>query len=710
MKIVTQQTKSIAVVTAAVMACAALVFDAVTWFKMRRSIQAVGRSMGIITEWERLLSQLKDAETGQRGYLLTLDESYLAPLAEAKRQLPGCFERLSALDRVERTYVNELKEIRQIAQERMDLIVETVVVGKREGVEAAVGMVKTNRGKRMMDTIRGKTAALIDHEQHIIDDRSDIMRKDLSWGYISAIATGVIALLAGALAWFLLRESLVQARRGSRLAIEKRRAEEAGREKSFFLAAMSHEIRTPMNAILGFSELLADEPVTEKQKRYIQSILVGARSLLRLINDILDLSKIEAGMMKVNVEPTDVREIGQFMRQLFNHQATSKNVALRLEVAESLPHSLLLDSVRLRQILINVVGNSLKFTSQGHVLMRFNSEKPSDKSNRLRLRVEVEDTGDGIAADQQPKVFQPFVQGENHQRGTGLGLTIVHRLVELLGGTITLRSEVGVGSTFRFEFPDVEISARIPQSHDANPKVVDFNDLQPSLIVVADDNQNNLDLIQGMFENTHHRLRVASDGAAAVRAVCEERPDIVLMDIRMPEMNGFEALESIRERAEFNLLPIIAVTASSLTSEEREMRRAFDGYVRKPFTRAELYEVIAQFIPRRAAIQAEQLLSSAGGEEPTPETAARWRELVIRLREIERDTWPNVRAGMVMSEVQALAIALREAGSEAQCHPLEVYASQLTAEAEVFALSALESRLAEFPTLIANIEQRATSL
>jgi signal transduction histidine kinase/CheY-like chemotaxis protein len=555
-----------------------------------------------------------------------------------------------------------------------------------------------------MDEIRVKAGSRLAELDAKIDLYNQVMEGDLRWGFYSVAGTSLASFLAGLLAWRLLRESEQQARREERLAMEKRRAEQADREKSIFLATMSHEIRTPMNAILGFGELLAGEASTDKERRYAQSIVRSGHSLLQIINDILDLSKIEAGMMEINPTATDVREQAAFVQQLFNTQAQAKGVAMHVEVSEDVPHSLLLDSTRLRQVLINLVGNAFKFTEQGSVTVRFTGHREEDVRPMYRLVVEVIDTGVGIPPDRLTEIFKPFVQAkvkrEAENRGTGLGLAIVRRLADLMRGTISVQSEVGKGSTFRLDLPRVEVSARLPQAAVPEEPSVDFNDLTPAEILVVDDNPVNRELVRGFFENTHHQLREASDGREALAALRERRPHIVLMDIRMPVMDGREALRALRESKDLDPLPVIAVTASSLVGEESSLRQSFDGFVRKPFSRAQLFRELAQFIPRRKKDSRSE--PEMREVHPTPA----WKELIEKMHDLEASTWPAVRDGMVISEVSAFARRLRDLALKYACPPLELYASDLTSHCQSFSTGALDKLMEAFPSVIAKIEER----
>ena len=225
---------------------------------------------------------------------------------------------------------------------------------------------------------------------------------------------------------------------------------------------MSHEIRTPMNAIVGFSELLQNELPEFRHRQYLQSIRASAGSLLLLINDILDMSKIEAGVMELRPEPTDLREICDFIHTLFSEPATKKNLVLKCHVVENLPHALLLDRIRLRQILVNLVGNAVKFTDKGSIDVQVAWEK-EDNSSHVTLVIDVQDTGVGIPQDKLDSIFKPFVQSgahrEKEQQGSGLGLSIVKRLTEIMGGTVTVASVLGQGSAFHLRFAGFHAAA-----------------------------------------------------------------------------------------------------------------------------------------------------------------------------------------------------------------------------------------------------------
>lgn len=696
---------------AAAMIVATMALSVLTWLKLQKLIHERARLRMQLIEWQQFYSLIKDAETGQRGFLITGDETFLTSFPLAAEKLPQHLKALIDLEEENRREISNADIVRltRLVDRKLEELQSVIDLRRREGLLAAEAAVKEGKGKQIMDEIRAlfenRSARLV----AAIESTSAVLDRDLHWGFLSLMATSLSSLLAGGVAWTMFRRNEQHARREERLLVEKRRAEQADHEKSAFLATMSHEIRTPMNAILGFGELLLEEADNEKEQRYARSIVRSGNALLQIINDILDLSKIEAGMMGIHPEAIDVRETAAFVRQLFTHQVESKSVEIRIEVAEDVPASLMLDGARLRQILVNLTGNALKFTDQGHVTLRFNGHPAGGSRSQFALTIEVEDTGAGIPPEKLQDIFKPFVQArerrEAEKRGTGLGLAIVKRLTELMQGSILVESTLGRGSLFRLQFPEVEVSARLPQAMTLEEARVDFDDLEPSHILVVDDNPINRELVRGFFEKTRHQISEAADGREAVAFILAQRPDVVLMDIRMPVMDGRTALKRLRQQSGLELLPVIAVTASSMAGEEDALRESFNGYVRKPFSRALLYKELAQFIPRRPSGEPQEP-TEAMPEAPAP---ADWRPLVAALRQIESDTWPGVRDGMVLSEVRDFAQHLAALAAQHDCAPLADYAARIERQADDFAPAELEKNLAGFSVLISEWERRLPS-
>ena len=522
---------------------------------------------------------------------------------------------------------------------------------------------------------------------------------------------GLLGVGAGLFALYFYRVDYRQEHARRELLEEKLHAEQAVREKSAFLANMSHEIRSPMNAILGFSELLEPEGLTPKQSQYVRAIRDSGASLLQLINDILDLSKLEAGKVELHPDPTDLRDSCEFLRTVFGQQAVKKSLQLQFEISPNLPRALLVDRLRLRQVMVNLLGNALKFTERGCVKTRVIWQGP-ENSGAGTLLIDVADTGIGIAADKLEDVFQPFVQadarGTAEREGTGMGLTIVKRVTELMEGSLTVESVVGQGTIFHLRFPDVPVSGLAPVGDHAEPGgAVEFDDFAPATVLVADDNQTNRALMAGIFEGTHHRLLFANNGQEVLDQLRVARPDVILLDIRMPVMDGRTTLVEIRKQARLASLPIIAVTASSEPIEDTELRGQFSAFIRKPFSRHTLFLALAQFLQKASAKGLQrQDLREAFQSIPvaSPAQAAQWHELALELRRRETTVWPALRDSLAVNETRAFAHQLFLLSETAQCGPLATYAATLTTFADSYAISQMEHHLAAFPRLVESIE------
>jgi light-regulated signal transduction histidine kinase (bacteriophytochrome)/CheY-like chemotaxis protein len=396
----------------------------------------------------------------------------------------------------------------------------------------------------------------------------------------------------------------------SALVEAARQAEAANLSKSNFLANMSHEIRTPMNAVLGFTELLQPLMTDKLTQSYLSAIESSGRTLLALINDILDLSKIEAGRLELNPEPVNLRLLVRDIQHIFSQKAQSKHLELRVEIDEDLPLLLYFDEVRLRQILFNVVGNALKFTDRGEVSIRLDlCDSPTPADHCINLRIQVRDTGIGIAPDEQERIFESFTQSQpNLTRrfgGTGLGLSITRRLIDMMNSTIELESEPNLGSTFTFTFPNVKIAASsIHRSlHDTQngyglePKHYDFEQFQAAHILIVDDIQSNRDLLAGYLRTTTHTLSFAQDGQEAIRRAQVDLPDVVLMDLRMPNMDGYEATKRLKSLPRTQAIPVIFVTASVRQDDEQDLQSLGEGLVRKPVSQERLFHALRAVLP-----------------------------------------------------------------------------------------------------------------
>ncbi len=700
------------VVTWLTLSVASVVLAAVTWIQLSNKLAAAHEAVAIREELDAVLKSLLDIETGQRGFTLTAHESFLIPLHEGATNLVKRFERLTQLASRDPLMLKRVFELRAQAESSLSYQREVVALRRKEGLKKAADMVAGGRGKVIMDAVRAQTAELRSMRSDLLSDESAATRAQLMRASMTSLVSGVIGIGAGLLALWLSRGMLRHRERERELMEAKLRAERNSQEKSVFLANMSHEIRTPMNAILGFSELLETDLRQPRHRQYLQSIRTSASSLLQMINDILDMSKVEAGVMELRPEPTDAREICEFIQTVFAEAAARKGVKLECTAAEDLPRALLIDRQRLRQIFVNLVGNAVKFTDKGSIHTRLLWEKQQGSSH-ITLIIEVQDTGVGIPKDKLDAIFEPFVQSGMHRdkerQGTGLGLAIVKRLTEMMGGTVSASSMMGQGSAFSLRFPNIAISARLPAAAKVETKRgINFNALRAARLLVVDDNHTNCELVQGMFAGSHHQLFFGTNGREAVSKAAELHPDMIFMDIRMPELDGRQALAEIRKIAGLELTPIVAVTASSLLTEEKELKERFNGYLRKPFSKRELFDELAQFLPP------ETTHSSSGGGAvsvrgdaslKSPVTPA--PELLAELRRMEIGEWPAIRDSLAINETKAFAQKLDILGKRWNCQALLLYARPLTRHAEDYEVVELEKHLKEFGALVERLQGKS---
>ncbi len=382
-------------------------------------------------------------------------------------------------------------------------------------------------------------------------------------------------------------------RREAELELRREEAESAHKAKSSFLAAMSHEIRTPLGGVIGMLELMQSDELPGEQAERARIASASAADLLRLLNDVLDLSKLEAASVTLSPAPVDIRRLVADVVDLMSARGAQKGIRVSHVVEETVPSWVSCDSVRFRQVLTNIVSNAVTYTDAGSVVVRAASV------DGVRLRVAVEDSGIGIAPADQERVFERFVQAEASSRrqsgGTGLGLAIARELAELMGGGIGVESTPGQGSTFTFE---VRAEACEPPRQDCAPAEVRSD--RGLEVLVAEDNATNRFLISSLLRRSGHRVTMVPNGHEAVEAVRSGAFDVVLMDVQMPEMDGLAASKAIRSLdAPASITPIVALTASVLAdNRERYLAAGMDDCLAKPIDVAALREVLARTVPR----------------------------------------------------------------------------------------------------------------
>jgi signal transduction histidine kinase len=391
------------------------------------------------------------------------------------------------------------------------------------------------------------------------------------------------------------------------LEVAKKQAEEGTLAKSRFLANMSHEIRTPMNAIMGFGDLLSDEDITDQQRGYVNTIINSGKHLLQVIDDILDFSKIEAGKLDIEMSECSLRDLSAVIESIIHPSVAEKDLKFEIREDSSLPANIHTDQARLQQCLINLVNNAIKFTEQGHVYVKVSLE---DKDNQPYIRFDVEDTGIGISPEKQEKVFESFTQADGGTSrkygGTGLGLAITRQLAKLLGGELTLTSEIGKGSVFSLIIPaglDVTKQPLLDRYNIASHTNMGREQTeQPEFsgrVLVAEDVVTNQMLIKSLLKPMGLEVTITADGNEALQEALTHEFDLILMDIQMPYMNGYEATRAIRK--EGITTPIIALTAYAMKGDDKKCFEAgCDDYLAKPLDRKKLSKILRKYLSAKS--------------------------------------------------------------------------------------------------------------
>ena len=413
---------------------------------------------------------------------------------------------------------------------------------------------------------------------------------------VAVLALGIFAISGTGIIFYLVLNGQEHLYRQAQQASME--AEEANRAKSVFLANMSHELRTPLNAILGFSQIMArDAALDSAHHRHIEIINRSGEHLLGLINNVLDIAKIESGYILLEEQRFDLHKLTENVHAMFQMRANSKGIGLTVDYAPDAPIYVQMDDGKLRQVLINLIGNAIKFTHTGQVVLRVSCAEASDQ-----LHFEVEDTGAGIAPEELKVLFEPFSQttsGRQTGEGTGLGLPISRQFVRLMGGELTVKSRPGQGSIFSFDIPvRVPEAAEIRQLTQTKPRIIGLEAGQPAYrLLIVEDQVDSRQLLLEMLTSVGFEVRTASNGQEAVAIWQAWQPQLIWMDMRLPLMSGREATKTIKALPGGHDTIIIALTASSFVEErEQILADGCDDFIRKPYREHEIFDALARHL------------------------------------------------------------------------------------------------------------------
>ena len=549
-------------------------------------------------------------ESKIRGTVNTKDTIHIEGLEKKIQQIEGELRQLQKISDND-TSVKYIDELDYMVHEKLKISHQILDSFNIAGKIAAENLIASQRGKRLTDSITATVYKIDSTRKNLLKNITTTIDKSGSNALqFSTILIALVLMSAGVLFWYIINTIRRQITLINDLNISEKKEKKSAQIKENFMANMSHEIRTPLNAILGFTHLLQRKKLDDETKQYLQTIDKSGENLLNIINDILDFSKIEAGMMRIEAAPFSVRALLHSVEAIFKLKAKEKQLQFSISIDESLPDLLEGDATRLTQILVNLIGNSLKFTQEGNITVQIGNG--GKKGDGVITSIVVTDTGIGIDKDKINAVFERFEQADDAVTrkfgGTGLGLSIVKDLVLLQHGTIHAESAPGKGTSIHITLPYKIAVHELGNNLSAENNIPQATDFNHSRILVAEDNEINQSLIKHLFKEWQIEYDIVTNGKDVIDILTlhPQKYNLILMDIQMPKMDGYTATQEIRNELKLTI-PIIATTAHALAGErEKCFGYGMNEYISKPINTDQLYHLISQFIKTNKIIDKQK--------------------------------------------------------------------------------------------------------
>src|SRR6516225_1607392 len=563
----------------------------------RQWIKRADEVLGEISELKHYLTQV---ESDVRGYVITGGHHPLDRADKAKEQIASKLDTVQQLTSDKASQQARIAALRDSVTSWVALIGRIIDVRRTEGFEPAKVLIDQRISEESLQGSRNILSQMESEERGLLNSRDNADARSIQRMAVTTGIAFVIQLALLTLLYWLTHVDILERRQaeaalqkvGADLAAARDVALSAAKFKSQFLANMSHEIRTPMNGVLGMTEILLNTDLAPRQREFAETIQSSANALLTIIDDILDFSKIEAGMLRFENISFNLHTTVENVVDLFALQARKKELELAFLIEGEVPFSVTGDPIRLRQILTNLLSNSIKFTEKGEVVLR--CRKLPDDDDGINVRFEISDTGIGISLDDQQLLFTPFAQadGSTTRRfgGTGLGLAISKELVTGMGGEIGVESSEGHGSTFWF-------TAKFGLAQESTAVLTAKGDLRNARVLLVDDNATNRKILHYQVTAWGMRDSMASSGPAALTALrravaCQDPFAVVILDMHMPEMDGLRVVELIRIDSAISQVKLVLLTSAELPDAKEAMRQEIDAFVTKPVKQSRLFETL----------------------------------------------------------------------------------------------------------------------